>query len=80
MLPPVPGAPVPWKQCYFQQSRKKNCGRFGRALFFWGFMFGFKLGAVQHAFTRSVYTQVRDDLVWRWDIADLIRSYYIANC
>ena len=23
-VPPVPGAPVPWKQCYFQQSRQKE--------------------------------------------------------
>ena len=34
--PSVPGAPVPWKQCYFRNPGKKNCGRFGLALFFLG--------------------------------------------
>ena len=32
-----------------------NCGRFGLALFFWVVLFGFKLGAVQHASTLRVF-------------------------
>ena len=41
----------PGNSATFSNPGKKNCGRFGRALFFWGFMFGFKLGAVHHALT-----------------------------
>ena len=41
----------PGSSATFSNPGKKNCGRFGRVLFFWGFMFGFKLGAVQHALT-----------------------------
>ena len=44
----------PGNSATFSNPGKKNCGRFGRALFFWGFMFGFKLGAVQHALTLRV--------------------------
>ena len=42
----------PGSSATFSNPGKKNCGRFGLALFFWGFMFGFKLGAVQHALTQ----------------------------
>ena len=49
--PPAPGAPVPGSSASFSNPGKKNCGRFGLALFFWVVLFGFKLGAVQLALT-----------------------------
>ena len=44
----------PGSSATFSNPGKKNCGRFGLALFFWGFMFGFKLGAVQRALTQPL--------------------------
>ena len=41
--------PCPGSSATFSNPGKKNCGRFGLALFFWVVLFGFKLGAVQHA-------------------------------
>ena len=43
--------PCPGSSATFSNPGKKNCGRFGLALFFWVVLFGFKLGAVQHALT-----------------------------
>ena len=43
-------------QCPGNSATFSNPGKsFGRALFFWGFMIGFKLGAVQHALTLRVF-------------------------
>ena len=54
----------PGSSATFSNPGKKNCGRFGLALFFWGFMFGFKLGAVQHALT-TPNTKEQNDWVGR---------------
>ena len=35
----------PGNSATFSNPGKKNCGRFGRALFFWGFMFGARSSA-----------------------------------
>ena len=43
--------PCPGSSATFSNPGKKNCGRFGLALFFWVVLFGFKLGAVQLALT-----------------------------
>ena len=43
--------PCPGSSATFSNPGKKSCGRFGLALFFWVVLFGFKLGAVQHALT-----------------------------
>ena len=61
----------PGNSATFSNPGKKNCGRFGRALFFWGFMFGFKLGAVQHALTNNFYCA---EHVWVFAPFDAILS------
>ena len=58
----------PGSSATFSNPGKKNCGRFGRALLFWGFMFGFKLGAVQHALTAAV------SAVWVRQLKSLARA------
>ena len=51
--------PCPGSSATFSNPGKKNCGRFGLALFFWVVLFGFKLGAVQLALTINESTARR---------------------
>ena len=67
--------PCPGSSATFSNPGKKNCGRFGLALFFWVVLFGFKLGAVQHALTHVFQRDIADSNRRQHSFSEPARHY-----